>query len=108
MLGVVVIEESEEFLSGVSKGESGDPGTDSDDASECEVFVSLNDSDSLSSGLHDLISLPEEGSLNVSDDGDSERPGKEKDDREELPESKLVTKIRGTGVLVVETGKEVY
>lgn len=106
-LGVVVIEESEELLGGVTEGKSGDPGTDSDDASEGEVFVSLNDGNSLTSGFHGLVSLPEEGTLDVSDDGDGKGPGEEKNNGEELPESEEITSVGGTRVGVVESSEEV-
>ena len=104
--GGVVVDESKKVLSWVSKSESWDPGTDSDDASESEVFISLNDGNSLAKSLHLLISDPEESSLNVSNDGDGEGPGEEENDWEELPESEEISSVRSTSVNVVESLKE--
>ena len=78
-LAIISIEETEELSSRVTEGEAGDPGADANDATEGEVLVSLNNCDGLTDGLHGLVSFPEESTLDVSGDGDTESPGEEED-----------------------------
>ena len=99
---IVLVEEAEELSSGVTEGEAGDPGADANDATEGEVLVSLNNCDGLTDGLHGLVSFPEESTLDVSSDGDAERPGEEEDHGEELPEAEEVSGLGVTGIVVVE------
>jgi hypothetical protein len=78
---------SQDVVGRVAEGEAGDPCPSANDHTKGQVLESLRHCNGLAGELHGLVSFPEESALDVSGDGDTDRPGDEHEDDEEFPEA---------------------